>query len=138
MDLSLRTQYAIRALVCLALRPGAGVVTARQMADFGGIPAKYVEQVMHDLRRAGIVQGQRGKGGGYTLAREPESPTVLQVVEALEGPVEQFGRLRGSDPVQPLLEPLWVNVRDSLRVTLGSTTIADVAAHAASAAFYSI
>lgn len=138
MDLSLRTQYALRALVYLALRRGTGVVIGRQIADFGGIPGKYVEQVMHELRQADLVSSQRGKGGGYRIAREPESITVLQVIEALEGPVDSFGRMRSGDLVEPLLEPLWSNVRSSLKDVLQATTIADIADRAAVASSYSI
>jgi Rrf2 family protein len=138
MDLNLRTHYALRALVCLALRRGLGVVTGRQIADFGGIPGKYVEQVMHDLRQAGLVHSQRGKGGGDVLAREPEAITILEVVETLEGPLDQFGRMRSGDPVEPLLEPLWIGVRKSLKEVLGTATIADAAERAATTAYYSI
>jgi len=138
MDLSPRTQYAIRALVCLSVRQGPGVVTARQIADFAGIPGAYVEQVMHDLGRAGIVRGRRGKGGGYVLIREPESLTMLDVIEALEGPIDQLGEMRGSDPLQLSLDPLWDTVRRSLRAALGSATVADVAARASATSDYSI
>jgi Rrf2 family protein len=109
------------------MKRGEGVVSGRQIAAYGGIPGKYVEQVMHDLRQAGLVRSQRGKGGGYVLGRGPESITVLEVIEAIEGPLDEFGRMRGGDPVGPLLEPVWADARASLQEVLGSATIASIA-----------
>jgi Rrf2 family protein len=126
MDVSLRTQYALRALVCLTMRRGEGVVSGRQIAEFGAIPGKYVEQVMHELRQSGFVRSRRGKGGGYVLSREPQAITVLEVVEAVEGSLEGFGRMRGGDPVAPLLAPVWDDVRTSLVEVLGCATIAGI------------
>jgi Rrf2 family protein len=131
MDISLRSQYALRALVLLAMKRGEGVISGRQIADFGGIPGKYVEQVMHDLRQAGLVRSRRGKGGGYVLGREPEAITILGVVETIEGSLYGFGRMRSGDPVGPLLEPVWHEVRMSLKDILGSASIAGVAERAA-------
>jgi Rrf2 family protein len=127
MDVSLRSQYALRALVCLAMKRGEGVISGRQIADFGSIPGKYVEQVMHDLRQAGLVRSQRGKGGGYVLGREPEAITVLEVVETVGGSLDGFGRMRSGDPVGPLLQPVWDAARVSLQDALGSASIAGVA-----------
>jgi len=127
MDLALRTQYALRALVCLAIKRGGGAISGRQIADFGGIPGKYVEQVMRELRQAGLVRSQRGKGGGYLLAREPRAINMLEVVEAVEGSLEEFGRMPGGDPVGPALEQTWVDVRASLEAVLATTTIAGLA-----------
>lgn len=127
MDLSPRTHYALRALVCLTVKRGDGVVSGREIAAYGGIPAKFVEQIMHELRDAGFVRSQRGKGGGYSLSREPEDLTLCEVVEAIEGSLEGFGRMRSDDPIGPLLEPVWTSARAALREALDSETIAGVA-----------
>lgn len=127
MEIALRTQYALRALVCLTVKRGDGVVSGGEIADFGGIPRKFVEQVMHDLRQAGLVRSRRGKLGGYVLAHSPDAISVLDVLEAVEGPLAGLGRMRGGDPVGPLLEPVWDDVRVSLRESLGATSVAGVA-----------
>jgi Rrf2 family protein len=127
MEIALRTQYAVRALVCLTVKRGEGVVNGGEIAAFGRIPRKYVEQVMHDLRQAGLVRSQRGKGGGYTLARDPINLTVLEVLETMEGPLDRLGAMPEGDPVGTPLEPLWDDVRQALKASLGSTTIAVLA-----------
>jgi Rrf2 family protein len=127
VEISLRTQYALRALVCLALKRGEGVLSGQRIAALAGIPKKYVEQVMHDLRQGGFVQSQRGRGGGYVLSRPASAMAVLEVVEALDGPLDELGRIRERDPGAPLLEPMWVVVRRALRETLAEETIATVA-----------
>lgn len=127
MNISPRSHYALQALICLTVKRSEGVVSAREVASFGGIPGKFVEQVMRDLRQAGLVRSQRGKGGGYLLAREPEAITVLEVVETVEGVLDDSGRMRGGDPVGPLLDPVWDDVRTSVREVLGSATIASIA-----------
>lgn len=127
MEISLRTHYALRALICLTVKRGDGVVTGAQIAAFGDIPRKYVEQVMHDLRQAGLVHSRRGKLGGYVLARDPGGISVLDVLEAVEGPLADLGRMRGGEPAGPLLEPVWDDVRLALRDSLGTTSIAGIA-----------
>jgi Rrf2 family protein len=109
------------------MKRGEGVISGRQIADFGGIPGKYVEQVMHDLRQAGFVRSQRGKGGGYVLGRAPESISVVEVLETIEGSLDGFGRMRGGDPIGPLLELVWTDTRVAIKEILGSASIASIA-----------
>ena len=127
MEIALRTQYALRALICLTVKRREGVVSGGEIAAFGGIPRKYVEQVMRDLRQAGLVRSQRGKLGGYLLARDPDAISVLDVLEAVEGPLADLGRMRGGHPVGRLLDPVWDDVRASLRDCLGATSVAGIA-----------
>lgn len=131
MDIPLRTQYAIRALVCLALTQGEGVLNGQRIAALGGIPRKYVEQVMRDLREADLVQSQRGRGGGYTLSRDASTITVLEVIETLDGPLDELGRSRAGDSAGALLEPAWASVRAALREALAGETIGRMADRAA-------
>jgi len=127
MNISPRSQYALRALICLTVKRSEGVVSGREIATFGDIPSKFVEQVMHDLRQAGLVRSRRGKGGGYMLAREPETITVLEIVETVEGVLDDLGRMRGGDPLGPLLDSVCNDARTALREVLGSATIASIA-----------
>lgn len=108
------------------------------MAEFGGIPAKYLEQVMHDLRQAGLVVGRRGKGGGYVLARDPAAITFADVVQAVEGSWGGVERMHATDAAEPLVEPVWREIRESVRRVLETTTVADAAAGASTNAMYYI
>jgi Rrf2 family protein len=127
---SAKADYAIRALVELAATPDAPVKGER-LADAQQIPIKFLENIMVDLRRAGLVRSQRGADGGYWLARPAEEVTLAQVIRAVEGPLASVrGRraegLEYAGSAVPLRE-VWIAVRASLRAVLESVTLADVA-----------
>jgi len=115
LHVSLKCQYAIKALVRLALARGDEPVQAREIAQFGGIPAKFLEQVMHDLRNAGLVRSLRGKNGGYALTRDPAQITFAAVIDVIEGSHGGAGRMPGDDQAQCLVEPVWRDVRCAVR-----------------------
>jgi Rrf2 family protein len=85
---NVKTQYAVQAVLLLARRDRHSVVPASEMSAELGISPKFLEDVLAALRAAGIVQSRRGKEGGYQLGQEPAELTVLEVVEALEGPMD--------------------------------------------------
>ena len=102
MHISTRCRYAIKALVRLALSYGGPPVQSRDIAVFGGIPAKYLEQVMHDLRQGGLVTSTRGKNGGYVLALPPDTISFAQVREIVDGPFADPQRMsRGRSGRRP-------------------------------------
>jgi Rrf2 family protein len=149
--ISTKSEYAIKALVRLALSEGPAPVSARDIVAFTGVPPKFLEQVMHDLRRAGLVRSQRGKGGGYVIARDPAGISFADVIELIDGPRAQVpssvgasgsdggkGRMRGGDQAEALVAPVWREVRDCTRAILGSATIAEAASRAAEAPMYYI
>jgi Rrf2 family protein len=149
--ISTKSEYAIKALVRLALADGSSPVTARDIVAFTGVPPKFLEQVMHDLRRAGLVESQRGKGGGYVLARDPHSVSFADVIDLIDGRPEPDasqagsfgsnggqGRMRGGDQAEALVAPVWREVREHTRAILSSATIADAASRAAEAPMYYI
>jgi Rrf2 family protein len=145
IHLSTRSDYAIKALVRLALADGTAPVTARDVVAFTGVPPKYHEQEMHDLRQAGLVESQRGKGGGYVIARDPASVSFADVIDAIDGrragPAGSNGgkgRMQGGGRADALVAPVWREVRECTRAILGSATIADAAARAAEAPMYYI
>jgi Rrf2 family protein len=138
LHVSLKCQYAIKALVRLATAQADEPVQAREIAQFGGIPAKFLEQVMHDLRTAGLVRSLRGKNGGYTLTRDPAQITFAAVIDVIEGSHGGAGRMAGDDQAQRLVEPVWRDVRHAVRGVLQSATIADAAARGAAAPMYFI
>ena len=132
LAISSKSPYAVRALSELARTGGAGPVPIGEIARRRDIPVQFLEGLFATLRRAGILQSQRGVKGGYSFAREPESVTVLEIVELLEGEVGAGSAALGSP---------WSDVSEKVRVQLAATTIADVAqqeAQAAGAAMYYI
>ncbi len=152
IHLSTRSEYAVKALVRLALAGDGRPVQARDIAGFTGIPPKFLEQVMHDLRQAGLVESRRGKGGGYVLVCDPAAVSFADVIDVVdgrrEGPADRppgtpgsnggAGRMRRGDQAEALVAPVWREVRECTRAILGSATIADAAARAAEAPMYYI
>jgi len=152
IHLSTKSDYAIKALVRLALADGTSPVSARDIVAFTGIPPKFLEQVMHDLRQAGLVESRRGKGGGYVIARDPASLSFADVIDLIDGRRADplggragspgsnggKGRMHGGDQADALVAPVWREVRECTRAILGSATIADAAARAAEAPMYYI
>ena len=85
MKLSVRGEYALRALLVLGLRYDEPVVRIQAISDEQNIPKRFLEQILNDLRSGGFVQSKRGVAGGYRLARRPEEITVAEVVRRVEG-----------------------------------------------------
>jgi Rrf2 family transcriptional regulator, cysteine metabolism repressor len=113
-----KSPYAVRALAELARRPNATPVPIGEIARARDIPVQFLEGLFATLRRAGILQSQRGVKGGYLFGRPPSDVTVLEVVELLEGEL-------GVDASS--LSPVWTEAVDAVKSVLGGTTIADVA-----------
>jgi Rrf2 family transcriptional regulator, cysteine metabolism repressor len=127
-----KSPYALSALVELARKGGSAPVPIGEIARRRNIPVQFLEGLFATLRRAGILQSQRGVRGGYTFARPPGEITVLEVVELLEGELGADAEKSG---------PIWVETIDAVKGVLGGVTIADVAekeARAAGAAMYHI
>ncbi len=82
--LTQRTKYALKALLHLARTPG--IVPVGGIAEAEGIPRKFLEQVLLDLRRAGLIHSRPGKGGGHTLGRPAAEIPLIAVIRAIEGP----------------------------------------------------
>src|SRR5436190_12299242 len=85
MKLSVRGEYALRALLVLGLRFDQPVVPIKTISEEQNIPKRFLEQILNDLKSAGIVQSRRGIAGGYRLARRPEEITLAAVVRHIEG-----------------------------------------------------
>ncbi len=86
MQIPRRIEYALRAMIHLADRPG-GVARGIEIAEREQIPKYFLEKVIRDLMRGGLVRSHRGPGGGYELARAPELVTFKDIIEAVEGPI---------------------------------------------------
>jgi Rrf2 family protein len=130
MRISARADYAVRAAVELAAA-GNGPTKGDVLARAQGIPVKFLENILGDLRHAGIVRSQRGTEGGYWLARPAAEITVADVIRAVEGPLAS---VRGGRPedveyagaAEPLAQ-VWIAVRASLRAVVERVTLADIA-----------
>src|ERR1700734_2555481 len=85
MKLSVRGEYALRALLVLGLNYGDGVVRVETVSRQQNIPKKFLEQILVDLKSLGAVESRRGVAGGYRLARPPQNITLASVVRHLEG-----------------------------------------------------
>ncbi len=132
MKFSVKTEYGLRALIDLASQSSRKPIGAREIAARQDIPERFLEQQITSLRKSGLVNSQRGAGGGCSLARAPESITVLEVIEVLDGPVMNMDCIsqNGSDCRQSahcVVQELWLESQMKLREYLGSVSIADLA-----------
>ena len=96
MRLSLQVHYAICGIFDLAYNGHGRAVQVRVIGERQGIPGRYLEQIFRRLRQAGLVAGKRGPGGGYRLSRSPAAITLLEIVEAVEGPLQKASRMQSS------------------------------------------
>jgi len=131
MRISARADYAVRAAVELAAA-GEGPTKGEAIAQAQAIPLKFLENILGDLRHAGIVRSQRGAEGGYWLARPAADVTIADVIRAVDGPLASVHGGRPEDvayegAAAPLVQ-VWIAVRASLRSVVERVTLADVAA----------
>lgn len=134
MRLSARVDYALRAVAELALAaaaPSRTVLTAEQVARAQEIPPKFLESILLQLRRAGVVQAQRGPDGGYWLARPAEEINLAEIIRVIDGPL---AHVRGHRPedlgyqgAAAALQEVWIALRASEREILEAVSVADVA-----------
>ena len=120
-----KSPYAVRALAELARRGGGAPVPIGEIARARSIPVQFLEGLFATLRRAGILQSQRGVKGGYSFARPPSEITVLEVVELLEGELGADARESGV---------IWTEATDAVRAVLAGSTIAELAERESQAA----
>jgi Rrf2 family protein len=126
-----KADYAVRAAVELAASGGSGPVKAEQISEAQRIPLNFLENILAELRRAGIVESRRGAAGGYLLARPPAEVSLADVIRAVEGPL---ANVRGLSPdgleyegSAERLRDVWVALRANVRGVLEQVTLTDVA-----------
>jgi Rrf2 family protein len=128
MMFSTKCLYALRTILELSLRQGLGVVKSQQIASAQGIPLRFLEIILSELRQGGFVESRRGNSGGYVLSRPPEEITIAQVIDFIEGhkavrnKQENISSL-GEDP----FEELWQKIDRTCTEVISSTTFADLA-----------
>jgi len=126
MKVSTRGRYGLRALVDMTIHSNNAPVSLVQVANRQKISLNYLEQVFGTLRKAGIVVSVKGAGGGYKLARDAESITVKEVLEALEGTFSIIDRIPGEeqDAVQEAIEKLvWSRIDETVNTFLEQKTL---------------
>ena len=135
MKISSRTEYGVRILVTLARVEDDGTcLSLSEIAKREKLPHAYLEQLVGDLRRAGLVTATRGQSGGYRLARPPAEIAMTDAVRALDGPLLEMPcagaeDLEHCDRPQPCsVHEIFQRVYESLSSSLGATTLAEVAA----------
>ena len=131
MRVSAKADYALRAMIELAVLGSDRPVKGERIAQAQEIPLKFLENILGDLRHAGLVRSQRGVDGGYWLARGADEITVAEVIRGVEGPI---ANVRGIGPEQveyagsaERLRDVWIAVRANLRAVLERVTIVDLA-----------
>ncbi|MFC8439705.1 Rrf2 family transcriptional regulator [Streptomyces sp. BJ20] len=131
MRISARADYAVRAALELAASGGDGPLKAEAIADAQDIPHKFLESILNDMRRGGLVVSQRGGNGGYRLAKPADAISIADVIRVVEGPLVSVRGVRPpelsySGPAESLL-PLWIALRSNVRQILEGVSLADVA-----------
>jgi Rrf2 family iron-sulfur cluster assembly transcriptional regulator len=127
-----RTRYAIRALYDLAFHRLGQAAGAKEIAERQKVPLRFLEQILQDLRKAGIVEARRGPRGGYALARQPAQISLAEVLHAVRGPLEEmFGfdaPANGNGEDVPAA--VWTDVRTQLVDVLERATLQDFVSRA--------
>src|SRR5919201_5047031 len=129
MRLSARADYALRAAIELAAAPD-GHVTAEQLAQAQSIPGKFLETILTQLRRTGLVRSQRGPDGGFWLARPAGEISLADIIRAIDGPLvgvrgerpENLGYTGAAAPLQTV----WIALRANERAILEEVTLAHI------------
>jgi Rrf2 family protein len=130
MKLSHASGYAVQALVSLAAHQGGGLLASHDAAEAHGMSELFLPKVLKPLVRGGILFSKKGRGGGYGLARPPQRITLLEVVEAVDGPLGgPFPQIQGTgtEVLERRLRQVCEQVNDQIRKLLGKVTLAQLA-----------
>ena len=133
VKVSTRAHYGLRAMTELARMHGQGLLSLSEISRTEGLPLAYLEQLIGELRRAGLVEGVRGLHGGYRLTRAPSQIAVGEVYRVLEGPIapvectaEDYLPMSCDRESGCFSRGLWERVRDSITSVLDATTLEDL------------
>lgn len=130
LELTRRSEYAIRA--CMRLALDHQLLSGREIAAATDVPERFLARVLGELVRAGIIEAELGRTGGYRLRRRPRDLTLLELVESIEGPSRSTRcvlRQRACDPDHPCaIHPVWAAAQDGVIGVLAATTLADLVA----------
>ncbi|HET9858980.1 MAG TPA: Rrf2 family transcriptional regulator [Nocardioidaceae bacterium] len=127
MRVSAKSDYALRALIELAGRSDGGAVSAEEIGRLQDIPHGFLQAILADLRRSGVVVSQRGQSGGWRLARDADEVSVADVIRAVDGPLVSVYGLRPEavsyNESAEVLQLVWIAARSSLREVFENVSI---------------
>lgn len=132
MKISRKGEYALRAMIYLSLNYQKGPVQIKKIADKEKLPKKFLEQILLELKNAGLVESIRGAGGGYNLIKSPDKITLAQVIRIMDGPlaplscVSKLAYVRCPDEKNCGLHSVMLDVRNAIADILEGITFADV------------
>jgi Rrf2 family protein len=131
MKLSLRGEYALRALIVLGESYDHGIIRIQAISERQNIPKRFLEQILNDLRTGGFLESRRGVAGGYRLARAPKEITLGALIRHIQGalPTATDGRLPGgkrSDEVVGAIQDLMQEAQNAMFAVLDRVTVADL------------
>ena len=130
MKISTKGRYALRLMLDLAIQPGDSAVPLRDVAERQEISAKYLEQIVTQLARGGLVRSVRGAGGGYLLTRTPEEYTVGEILRQLEGNLAPVSCVSGGSCCgradRCVTLEVWQQIQDAVDGVVDNITLADL------------
>lgn len=131
MRVSAKSDYALRALIEMAARTDGPAISAEELGKLQDIPRNFLQAILADLRRAGVVLSQRGQSGGWRLARPAAEVSVADVIRAVDGPLVSVYGLRPeaveyNEKAEPL-QQVWIAARRSLRDVFEHVSIQELA-----------
>jgi Rrf2 family protein len=128
---SRKTLYGLQAAILLAKRHDAGSVLITDLAREGHIPKKFLETILLELKKEGILSSKKGKGGGYVLAKDPQNISVGDIIRTLDGPLSVLSFQDDNKEINEIKIVL-KEVRDAMSNILNKTSLADVIERACS------
>ena len=134
MKITYKGDYALKALFQLALRfhGEGGVMSINEIANFGDMPTKFLEQILLILRKGGFVKSKRGVRGGFILAKDPKDITVGEVIRHIEGPIEPIACIREDrysgckDTSSCIFRDVWKEVSCAISIVIDTLTFEDL------------
>ena len=146
MKITYKGDYALKAVLDLAIHYGSEVITINDIAKRIDAPVKFLEQILLDLKKGGFVESRRGKIGGYLLSKAPNKITMGEVIRFVDGPIEPISCVRHGyngchDVYKCVFRSIWQQVFEATSSIVDNVTFEDLAARASSvhhAAAYSI
>jgi Rrf2 family protein len=133
MRVSAKSDYALRALIEMASREDGRAVSAEELGRRQEIPHGFLQAILADLRRAGVVMSQRGQSGGWRMGRPASDVSVADVIRAVDGPLVSVYGLRPEavtyNETADVLQHVWIAARDSLREVFEQVSIQQLADH---------
>lgn len=126
MRVSTRTDYAVRALLSLALRSSQTPTSVKEIAQRTDLPQPYLEQILLSVKGAGLVRSKRGVGGGYVLARDPYEISLEEIFTAVEGPQPAPFEAHDHCEGHCVIQDVWVDLAELTRTYLAGYSLGDL------------